>query len=286
MATIDRIGNYQILGTLGKGAHSTILHVRRQDDSREYALKMVSIADREELKFLEQARHEFRISQKLGHPNLIKVHCLETRKNWLFRVKGVNLLIEYVNGKTLDMVPPLPMAKLVPILGKISMGLLHMHHRGIYHADLKPNNIMLSKRGEVKILDYGLAHVKGEKKDRIQGTPEYMAPETATDKIVNEKTDIFNFGATMYRLITLTVPPNLVGATDSKKMMEKAWKKMLKPVEEINANVPKALCDLVHQCLAFYPDRRPERMGEVYEILKEIADELGEPFEGGTDPGV
>ena len=87
MATIATIGKYQVLGNLGKGAHSSILHVRRQADSLEYALKVVTIDGKEELKFLEQARHEFRIAQMLGHPNLIKIHCLETEKDWLFRVK-------------------------------------------------------------------------------------------------------------------------------------------------------------------------------------------------------
>ena len=57
-----------------------------------------------------------------------------------------------------------------------------MHRRGVFHADLKPNNILLGKRGEVKVIDYGLAWIKGEPKDRVQGTPEYMAPETATQQ--------------------------------------------------------------------------------------------------------
>lgn len=284
MTTLARIGKYQILGTLGKGAHSTILHVRRQEDSREYALKTVSIDGKEELKFLEQARHEFRIAQMLSHPNLIKIYALETRKDWFFRVKSVNLLVEYVNGKTLDLVPPMPMIKLVPVLARVSMGLMHMHRRGVYHADLKPNNIMLSKRGDVKILDYGLAGVKGETKERIQGTPEYMAPETVKSKAINEKTDLFNFGATMYRLVTLKLPPS--SAIPDGRMTEKTWKAMLKPVQELNANVPEKLSDFIHSCLAFNPERRPARMGEVYEILREVADDLGEPIEGGTDPGV
>lgn len=285
MATIDRIGKHQVLATLGTGAHSTILHIRRAEDSREYALKTVSIDGKEEMKFLEQAKHEFRVAQKLDHPNLIKIYCLETVKDWLFRVKKINLLIEFVNGKTLDQVPPMPMNKLTPVAAMIAAGLVHMHRRGIFHADLKPGNIMLGKRGEVKIIDYGLAWVKGETKDRIQGTPEYMAPETVRSKTINEKTDIYNFGATLYRLVTLKLPPSLAVSTESVRMGEKAWKSMFKPVQELNANVPESLCDLIHNCMAFKPDERPERMSDVYETLKQIAEELGEPVEGGTDPG-
>src|SRR5437667_234400 len=113
MAAISSIGSFQVLGTLGEGAHSKILHVRRDAD---------------------------------------RMH--------------------------------------------------HMHRRGVFHADLKPLNILLSKQGEVKIIDFGLAWIKGQKKDRVQGTPEYMAPEQSRQSIVNAQTDIYNFGATMYRLVT------------------------------------------------------------------------------------
>ena len=60
----------------------------------------------------------------------------------------------------------------------------------------------------MKVIDYGLAWIKGEPKDRVQGTPEYMAPETVEHKLINERTDIYNFGATMYRLVTLQLPPS------------------------------------------------------------------------------
>ena len=286
VATIDSIGKYNILGTLGAGAHSSILHVRRKADSLEYALKVVPIEDREEHKFLDQAKHEFRIAKLLSHPNLIKIYCLETEKDWLFRIKKVNLLIEYVNGKTLDLVPQLPMEKLVPIFARVTMGLMHMHRRGVFHADLKPNNIMLSKRGDVKILDYGLSHVMGEPKDRIQGTPEYIAPETIRGKAINERTDIFNLGATMYRLTTQKLPPSMATSSESLRLNERTWKAMLKPVCELNQSVPEELGDLIQRCMSYSPEQRPERMGAIYEDLKEIADDLGEPIEGGTDPGI
>jgi serine/threonine protein kinase len=286
VATIDRIGSYKVLATLGGGAHSSILHVRRAADSREYALKVVSIGGASENKFLEQARHEFRVAQLLSHPNLIKVYCLEQKRDWLFRVRKVEMLIEFVNGKPLDQVPPMPMQKLIPVLAQIASGLVHMHRRNVCHADLKPNNILYGRRGEVKVIDYGLAWVKGETKDRVQGTPEYMAPETVRSKVINERTDIYNFGATMYRLVTLKLPVSAAVSSESLRMSEKSWKAMFKPVQELNSNVPEALCELIHDCMEFIPEKRPERVGEVYERLKLIADEFGEVVEGGTDPGV
>src|SRR5262249_36069162 len=99
---IGSIGSFQILGTLGKGAHSTILHIRRSAVSKQYALKVVPLETKEDLKYLDQARHEFRVAQLLDHPNLIKIYALETPRDWLFRIHKVHLLIEYVNGQTLD----------------------------------------------------------------------------------------------------------------------------------------------------------------------------------------
>ncbi len=269
-----RIGRFQILGTLGSGAHSTILHVHRSADGRNYALKVVPIRSKEDHKFLEQAQHEFRVAQMLDHKNLIKVYALETLKDWLFRIRKVHLLIEYVNGKTLDTCPAMPMPKLVQVFKCVADGLVHMHRRKVYHADLKPNNIMLSRSGDVKILDYGLATVQGEGKHRLQGTPEYMAPEQATHKTVNERTDIYNLGATMYRMVTFRLPPSVVQKEGGLPIEAKMWTRMLKPVAECDPQTPPALAELIHRCLSFNAANRPERMSEVQSALDRLADEL------------
>jgi serine/threonine protein kinase len=265
------IGRFQVLGNLGAGAHSKILHIRCSDDGKQYALKVVPIESKEERKFLDQARHEFQVAQMLSHPNLIKVYALETSRNWFFQIKKAQLLIEYVNGKTLDNVPRLSIPRLIQIFVKIASALVHMHRRGVYHADLKPNNILLSRTGDVKIIDYGLAWIKGEAKGRVQGTPEYMAPEQARQGTVNEQTDTYNFGATMYRLITWRHPPSTVPTSDTVSLSGKTFKSLLKPVREMNPQAPEALADLIHRCLEYNPPKRPEKMSEVQTILEKLA---------------
>jgi serine/threonine protein kinase len=269
-----RIGQFQVVSTLGTGAHSTILHVRRSADSRNYALKVVPINGKEDHKFLEQAEHEFRVAGMLDHKNLIKVYTLETVKDWLFRVRKVHLLIEYVNGKTVDTCPPIPLPKLVQVFKCVADGLVHMHRRKVFHADLKPNNILLSRSGDVKIIDFGLATIQGEGKNRIQGTPEYMAPEQVKHKMVNERTDIYNFGATMYRMVTFRLPPSTVQQEGGLPIDAKTWTRMLKPVKECNPQAPVPLCNLIHECLSFNANERPERMSEVQSELDRLADQL------------
>ncbi len=270
-----RIGNIQVVGTLGSGAHSTILHVRRSADGKNYALKVVPIAGPEDQKFLDQAEHEFRVAQMLDHPNLIKVYALEPVKDWLFRTRKVHLLIEYVNGKTLDVCPRIALPRLVQVFKCVADGLVHMHRRQVCHADLKPNNIMLSRSGDVKVIDYGLAWIKGEGKNRVQGTPEYMAPEQARRKVVNIQTDLFNLGATMYRLVTWRLPPSAVSGKDSSLSINaKTWDRLLKPVSELAPQTPLPLAELIHRCLSFDANKRPERTAEVQEILQELAKKL------------
>src|SRR5262249_36691122 len=156
-----QIGKFTVVGTLGTGANSTILHIRRSEDGKNYALKVVPIDGTDDQKSLEQAQHELRVASLLDHPNLIKVHGLETVKDWLFRVRKVHLLIEYVNGKTLDTCPRLTIPRLAQVFKAAADGVVHMHRRQVCHGDLKPNNVMLSRSGEVKIIDYGLARIKG-----------------------------------------------------------------------------------------------------------------------------
>lgn len=269
-----RIGKFQVLATLGTGAHSTILHVRRAADSKQYALKVVPIHGAEDAKYLAQARHEFEIAQKLNHPVLVKVHALELQRDWLFRVRKVHLLLEYVNGRTLDTVQVLAIPKVVQLFERVAAGLTHMHRRGVYHGDLKPNNILLSQIGEVKIIDYGLAWNKGEQKGRVQGTPEYMAPETATQGIVNAQTDIYNLGATMYRMVTWRTPPSAVPAPGSLPANARMWERHFKPIRECNAAAPPELCDLIQECVAFDARRRPERMADVHDVLEKLVKEV------------
>jgi serine/threonine protein kinase len=273
--TKDKIGKFSVVSTLGTGAHSTILHVRRESDSRNYALKVVPIGGEEDMKFLEQARHEFKVAQMFDHPNLIKIYALETLRDWLFRIRKVHLLIEYVDGKTLDTYPRFSIPMLVQIFEKVASALVQMHRRNVCHADVKPNNIMLSRTGKVKIIDYGLARLKGELRGRVQGTPEYMAPEQAKQGIVNERTDIYNFGATMYRLVGWRLPPKTLQEGEGSIPIDaKTWGRLLKPLRECNAEAPPALCDLVHRCLAFKTAERLERMSEIQGALDHMAEEL------------
>ena len=194
--------NYRIVTNLGTGAGSTILLISdKNSGGKRFALKVVRKQEPEDDIYIEQAKNEYEASQKLNHPAIAKIYDYRLKKSW-FRVTGVELLMEYIDGKALDDIEAPELNQLVLIFSQVASALAHMHRRGVFHGDLKPQNIMLSKNGQVKLIDFGTAWVRGQDKNRVQGTPQFIAPEQAAERVVNEKTDVYNFGATMYRMFT------------------------------------------------------------------------------------
>src|SRR3954469_4966135 len=193
---------YRVVSELGTGAGSTILQISdKTAGGKRYALKVVRRQDADDDVYIEQAKVEYAASQKLNHQNIVKIFDLRLKRSW-FKVTGVELLEEYVDGKTLDELEAPEMGQLVLIFNQVASALVHIHRRGVFHGDLKPSNIMLSKAGQVKLIDFGTAWIRGEDKNRVQGTPQYMAPEQANERVVDERTDMYNLGATMYRMFT------------------------------------------------------------------------------------
>ncbi len=268
-----KIGKFTVQATLGTGAHSSILQIRRAEDSRTYALKVVNIDEPEDIKFLRQAEHEFEVLQKLSHPNIIKAHSLEKEKAWMFgKVTKVHLLMEFVNGKTMDIVR-LTLPQKVQAFRLVSEALVHMHRREVLHGDLKPNNVMVGKKGVLKVIDFGLAHLRGEAKERITGTPEYIAPETVKSKILSERTDLYNFGALMYRL--LANKALLPRIDDGGEVLEeKVWDKYYTPIQEILPGLDSDLVKLVGDCLQTDPRKRPERASDAQNVLSKVEEKL------------
>jgi serine/threonine protein kinase len=257
--TFRSIGKVQILSELGTGAGSHVFHVRRRKDGRDYALKVVAVSEAKGRSFLDQVRNEFRVGQMLDHPNLMKVHALDIETDWLFRPQRAMLLAELIRGRTLDYLPPMPPSRLAAAFAQVADAVGHMHDRGLIHADLKPNNLILGRQG-VKVIDFGLAFAEGKPKHRARGTPEYMAPETKARTHLDRRTDVFNLGATLYYLLThRRLPATQLGLI----LDEGAYHRQLVPVAALNPAVPSGLCDAVHRCIEYDPDRRPQTMTEV-----------------------
>jgi serine/threonine-protein kinase len=257
---------YRVVNTLGSGAGSTILQIADKNGGKRYALKTVRKQEPEDEIYIDQAKTEYEAAQKLNHPAIAKVYDIKIKKSW-FRVVGADLLLEYVDGKTLDEIEAPELSQLVLMFSQVASAMAHMHRRGVYHGDLKPSNIMLTKAGQVKLIDFGTAWVRGVDKNRVQGTPQYIAPEQASEKVVNERTDVYNLGATMYRMFT--------GRFAQPDIPRPGSERKLAAVNKINPRVLSKLNNLVLACLDLNPEKRPAGMFEIRETLSAVIKEMG-----------
>jgi serine/threonine protein kinase len=204
----------------------------------------------------------------LDHPNLMKVYKLEVRRDWLFRPTAVRLLIEFAPGRALSRIPALPLGRALYVFERTAAALEHMHARGVLHADVKPSNVIYDPARGVKLIDFGLAWIKGERKVRVQGTPQYMAPETAAQRLVTPRTDVYNLGATMYHVVTgRALPVAELGGLPGSRVRPAP----VTPVASLNPDAPAELCELIHRCISPDPDSRPGRMSEVRAVLHRLA---------------
>ena len=258
---------YRVVSTLGSGAGSTILQIAdKMAGGKRYALKVVKRQSPEDDIYLNQVRVEYDAAQKLNHPAIAKIFDIRTKRAW-FRVSGVELLMEYVDGKTLDELEAPELGQLVLVFTQVASAMSHMHRRGVFHGDLKPSNIMLSKSGQVKLIDFGTAWIRGEEKNRVQGTPQYMAPEQAGERVVDERTDIYNLGATMYRMFT--------GRFVQQQPPKSEGSRKLPAPNQVNVKILSALNDLILACLEMNPERRPTDMFDVKNQLSAVAKKMG-----------
>jgi eukaryotic-like serine/threonine-protein kinase len=266
---------YRVVNTLGNGAGSTVLLIAdRNRGGKRFALKVVKRQDADDDIYIDQAKTEYEVAQKLKHPAIVQIYDCRMKKSW-FKLAGVELLMEYVEGRTLEELlagegrrPG--MGELVVIFLQIASALVLMHRRGVYHGDLKPGNIMLTKDGKVKLIDLGTAWIKGRDKNRIQGTPQYIAPETIDSKVVDDKTDIYNFGATMYRMFT-----GRYANQGSPKTGDVSRSGKLVPPAQLDKKIPGILNILIVACLETNPEKRPPGMFEVKNQLEAVAKYLG-----------
>lgn len=263
------VEGYRIISVLGHGAASIVYLVQDPKSKAIWALKHVVREGPKDQRFLDQAESEYEIARRLSHPSLRTIpNIIKNRQYLIGSAKELFLVMEFLDGKALDKHPPKTLTQAVEIFQKVAEGLAHMHDQGYVHADMKPNNIIVDDDGGVKIIDLGQACKIGTVKERIQGTPDYIAPEQVHRQAITPRTDVYNFGATMYWcLVRKPIPTalakddKLVGSLDA-HMIEKA-----PPVSQFVPRINQRLNDLIMQCIEPACEKRPESMRKVAEEL-------------------
>ncbi|MBM4025278.1 MAG: serine/threonine protein kinase [Planctomycetes bacterium] len=263
------VGGFTIIKRIGNGARSTIYLATDDEDGMTVALKRLIFEKPEDLRVFEQTELEYKVAQKIDHPYVRKCYKLQKIRS-MFRVKELLLSMEHFDGKTLEETTTLSLGDVLLVFRMVAAGLNSLHHQGYVHCDIKPNNILINKAGSIKIIDLGQSCPIGTIKSRIQGTPDYIAPEQVRRKTLGPKTDIFNLGATMYWALTGKNVPTLIPKRTviAKKgdLGSYAPNKCIPP-HELRRQLPLGISKLVMDCIRQDPAERPGNMVEVISRL-------------------
>jgi eukaryotic-like serine/threonine-protein kinase len=268
-ATPTSIGGYEIIRLIGEGAGSLIYAASDPITRQVYALKHVVRKNEKEIRFVEQLETEHEVGKQVRHPGLRRTYDLKINKNMLFKVQEAILVMELFDGRPLEFNVPKSLIHVVDVFIKTAEALDSLHTMGFVHCDLKPNNILLDDHLNVKVIDLGQAAKTGTAKKRIQGTPDYIAPEQVKCQPVTFRTDVYNLGATMYWAMTGGQKlPTLFTFKKSENSM--LVDDLMPTPHKVNPRVPEPLSNLVMECVRINPVKRPKGMNEVARRLEII----------------
>jgi serine/threonine-protein kinase len=263
------VSGYNVVRKLGDGARAQVFQVVKVATGQIFSLKRVVREEHEDDRFLQQAISEFEHSSRFDHPYLRKAYELHRIRSF-FKLNEVQVILEYVEGLGLDQNRPTRVDKAVEVSIKLAQALQAMHDAGYLHADIKPNNILLTPDGGVKIIDFGQSCPVGFRKPRIQGTPDYIAPEQVERKHLTCQTDVFNLGATLYWALTGQTYPTLITKKNRDRGPEHGRKSVIPTPQQLNPEVPSLLSRLVMESCAFDRSLRPKDMKEVIARLEAV----------------
>jgi formylglycine-generating enzyme required for sulfatase activity len=267
----EAFGRYRILRELGRGGMGVVYQARHTVMNRQVVIKVISKALLDHPDALGRFRREVQAAAQLSHPKIVAAYDAEQAGDTHF------LVMEFVPGRSLAEVlqlkGPLPVAHACHYARQVALGLQHAHERGMVHRDIKPANLMLTPKGQVKILDFGLAKVASEhgagkgltSSGAYMGTPDYSAPEQATDaRKADIRADLYSLGCTLYCL--LAGHPPFQEDTAVLTILAHLEKAPL-PLPDLRAEVPAGLWAVVARLLAKDPARRYQTPAEVAQAL-------------------
>ena len=274
-----RLGRYEILEELGRGAMGIVYKGRDPKLDRLTAIKTIRFTDDfdedQAGKIREQFYREAEVVAKLSHPNIVTIYDVGEDLDLSY------LAMEYLEGESLEAFARkeqlMSIRKTIDVTAQVCDALAYAHTHGIVHRDIKPANIMILKNGLVKVTDFGIARATASSKTRtgvIKGTPYYMSPEQISGMKVDGRSDIFSLGIVFYQLLTGELP---FGGENLAAIMYQITTVDPEPPTKYNPKIYKAAVAILNRALEKNLESRyqkAQQMGDHLRLLAQKLDEL------------
>jgi len=254
-----KLGHFKLLRLLGQGSMGMVIQAEDVNLQRIVALKVLRkrIAGMDDRVAVEQFLREARAAASLEHPNVVRVYEINQHRGWWY------IAYEMIEGGNLKAVVkavgPLPPNRACPVIADAATALAVGHQAGVIHRDVKPSNLMLTRTGRCKLMDFGLVRITDPNDpfdftDKSVGTPQYMAPEIIRRQDITPAVDIYSLGATLY--YALVGQPPFMGKTQ-REVLSHHLETSPPDVRERCPTCPKSLVELIERMLAKNPAARP-----------------------------
>jgi serine/threonine protein kinase/Tfp pilus assembly protein PilF len=246
---------YQIIEDLGKGGMGRVYKVFDTEVREKMALKLLNPDIASDERTIERFRNELKLARTISHRNVCRMFDLGREEGTYY------ITMEYVSGEDLKSlihrIGALPIGKAVSIAMQISEGLTEAHSLGVVHRDLKPQNVMIDREGNARIMDFGIARSLAAKgmtgAGVIIGTPEYMSPEQVDGKEADQRSDIYSLGIILFEMLTGRLP--FEGDTPLSVAVKQKSERPPDP-KNLNAQIPDELGRIILKCLEKPKEKR------------------------------
>ena len=271
-----KIANFRIMAELGRGGMGIVYKALDEERDKLVAIKVLPadfLEDRRKAQYLD---HEFKIALELDHPNIIRFHQMIKMPLPGERKKRGFLIMELVDGWNMRkhiQEQDLTVFQAVDLTLLVCKGLEYIHTHGIVHGDMKPENILISPTGIVKIADFGLSRADSLfsiSRDKLRGTKRYMAPEQLTRKKVDPRTDIYSIGVTCYELFTGESP---YSGKNAEEIIKEIVNRRITPSapSEVKKGLHHNIDKILMKALRKNPKHRYQSMVEMMLDLRRLA---------------
>jgi serine/threonine protein kinase len=280
------LGKYRILQLIGSGGMSTVYLAEHKLMHRQRAIKVLPRKRVKDSSYLARFHLEAQATSQLDHPNIVRCYDVDNEGDTHY------IVMEYIEGKDLNTIVKqegsLPLELACNYIAQSAEGLAHAHEKGLIHRDVKPANLLVDKKGIVKILDLGLALFSDneqasltiEHNENVLGTADYLAPEQARNSHkIDHKADIYGLGCSLY--FVLTGRPPFPDGTLAQRIA-KHQSEMPEDIRKLRPDCPRDLADICMKMMQKRPEKRYANMHEIAVALENWLANHGYQFEPGS----